>query len=246
MSHWDISVIPLSFEKYLSIHVRFPHVSGETKLYSLVFIDSYQFLTSSLAKLVDICPNLPYTRSIEGVSDSVKLGKGIFPYGYLTSAQVLSETTCLPPKEAFYDVLSDSHISEDDYQRAQTSWLEFQCSTLSDYMMCYLRLDVHQLADVFQHFRHLSLQQDGLDPVHYFSTPALSWDAAFKRCGVEIDLLMEEEQYTFFERGRRGGMTFVNKHYLRRNSPDDDDYDNTKPHAELLYIGKCVCVCVCV
>jgi len=97
----------------------------------------------------------------------------------------------------------------------------------------------HQLADVFEHFRQLSLREDGLDPVHYLSTPSLSWDSAFKRCGEEIHLLQEEAMYTFFERGRRGGMTFVNKHYLHRNSPDDDDYDSAAPHTELLYIGKC-------
>ena len=42
MKHWNTSVIPLTFEKYLSLQARFPH---EHSTCSLVFIDSFQFLT---------------------------------------------------------------------------------------------------------------------------------------------------------------------------------------------------------
>jgi hypothetical protein len=42
--------------------------------------------------------------------------------------------------------------------------------------------------------------------------------------------------YEFFEAGIRGGMTFINKHQLKRNSPDDEEYDASQPHVELLYI----------
>ena len=61
---------------------------------------------------------------------------------------------------------------------------------------------------------------------------------------ANIELLQDSVMYEFFERGVRGGMTFTNRHYLQRNSPDDETYDPTKPHVELLYIGN-LCVCVC-
>ena len=139
---------------------------------------------------------MPLTNSMN-VPESVKSGKGIFPYGYLTTPLVLAETH-LPNKEAFYDELTNSHISDNDYARAIETWEAFDCHTIEDYMCAYLRLDVYQLADVFQNFRKLSLKEDGLDPIHYFSTPALSWDSAFKSSGVEIHLLLEHEQYEFF------------------------------------------------
>jgi hypothetical protein len=239
MTHWNTSIIPLTFEKYLSLTARFSLNGEDDTLYcSIVFIDSYQFMSSSLSKLVEICSSMPYTASLN-LPDSVTCGKGVFPYGYFSFSLVLQERQ-LPAKEHFYDVLTQSHISNDDYERAQQSWQAFKCQTLDDYMMAYLSLDVHQLADIFENFRNLSLKQDGLDPVYYFSTPSLSWDAAFKCSKVMIDLLLEEEQYNFFERGRRGGMTFVNKHYIKRNSPEDSDYNPEEDHTELLYIGKCV------
>ena len=100
-------------------------------------------------------------------------------------------------------------------------------------------MDVYQLSDIFEEFRVMALTQNGLDPVNYVSIPGLSWDSAFKMTGAKIQLLQDRCMYEFFEAGNRGGMTFVNTHHLRRNSPDDTAYDLSKPHIELLYIGKC-------
>lgn len=98
-------------------------------------------------------------------------------------------------------------------------------------------MDVYQLADVFESFRELALVQDGLDPVNFVSIPGLSWESAFKMTGTTVDLLQDSSMYEYFEAGIRGGMTFVNRHHLKRNSPDDGpDYDAKLPHVELLYI----------
>jgi hypothetical protein len=99
-------------------------------------------------------------------------------------------------------------------------------------------LDVYQLADVFEQFRQLALTQDELDPVNYVSVPGLTWDSAFKMTEANVHLLQDEDMYTFFESGLRGGMTFINKHHIQRNCPGDEGYDESKPHTELLYIGK--------
>ena len=97
-------------------------------------------------------------------------------------------------------------------------------------------MDVHQLADVFESFRTMALEQDGLDPVNYVSVPGLTWDSAFRMTNSSIHLLQDSIMYEFFEAGLRGGMTFVNRHHLQRNSPDDEDFDPSLPHTELLYI----------
>ena len=43
--------------------------------------------------------------------------------------------------------------------------------------MAYLKADVHLLAVIFENFRQLSLNNDGLDPLNYISAPSLAWDA---------------------------------------------------------------------
>ena len=95
--------------------------------------------------------------------------------------------------------------------------MEFTCQSFGDYTSAYLRLDVYQLADVFEAFREMALSQDGLDPVNYVSLPGLSWDSAFKMTGTRVELLTDSTMYEFFESGIRGGMTFVNKHRIQRS-----------------------------
>ena len=86
-------------------------------------------------------------------------------------------------------------------------------------MLAYLKLDVYLLADVFETFRKVTLEQDALDPVHFVSLPGLSYQSAFKMTKESIHLLQDAEMYTLFERGIRGGLTFVNKHVV--NSTQD-------------------------
>ena len=116
------------------------------------------------------------------------------------------------------DKLTDCiNITDADCVHAQRVWLEQGCTSFKSYLELYLKSDVCQLADVFGKFRSGCLQVDGLDPVNYFTIPQLSYDSCFKLTGCHIDLLTDVEMYQFFERGIRGGMTFVNKHIVEKN-----------------------------
>ena len=112
----------------------------------IVFRDSYQFLEGALAALVDTL------RSAEGGVRNFKqlaagfgyaaepvpaferlLRKGVFPYDWFDDWRKLSQTT-LPTKEEFYNLLTQSAISDTEYQFAQTMWAEYKCATFRDYL----------------------------------------------------------------------------------------------------------------
>jgi hypothetical protein len=117
-------------------------------------------------------------------------------------------------------------VTQQDHEVAQEIWNLWSCNSLKDYMMKYMMLDVYLLADVFETFRKTALNEDGLDPAHFYSIPGLAWSAALKSLTEDgLELLQELNMYEFFEAGIRGGMTFVNKHLVR--STDD---------TQLLYI----------
>ena len=220
-THWKLSVIPQTKEKYMSLTARIPvdvTREGKTVYFNVVFLDSYQFMSSSLDKLSKNLDSFPFTdvlkRDYPNLNNEIIQRKGVFPYSYFNSLSKLQES-CLPPRSDFKNDLSGEECSEEDYQFAQRSWQEFGCQTFEDYLMIYLKLDVLLLACIFEKFRQKALEQDGLDPVHFVSLPGLSFLSAFKMTGETIDLLTEIEMYTFFERGIRGGMTFVNKHLVR-------------------------------
>ena len=81
-------------------------------------MDSFQFMTSSLANLVKNLEHFPHTESIKSkyvnLSDDIIRRKGIFPYSYFTSLDVMLEKQ-LPPIEAFTNDLTDESCPPEDY-----------------------------------------------------------------------------------------------------------------------------------
>ena len=239
--HWQLDVIPQTKEKFMTLKARIPVETtreGKQVYFNVVFLDSYQFMASSLASLVNNLDSLPYTevlqRDFPNLNNDTIKRKGVFPYSYFNSLSKLQESS-LPPRSAFRNDLNGEECSEEDYRFAQTAWQEFDCQSFGDYLMVYLKLDVLLLASVFERFRQKTLEQDGLDPVHFVSLPGLSFLSAFKMTGESIDLLNDIEMYTFFERGIRGGMTFVNKHLVRS---EVITHNNTDLFQHLAYIDE--------
>ena len=79
-------------------------------------------------------------------------------------------------------------------------WEAFECKTLGEYHDLYLKTDpVCLLADVFENFRSICLEQYGLDPAHYFSSLGLSWDALLKKTNVNLELLTNVDIFSLKE-----------------------------------------------
>ena len=239
--HWQLSIIPQTKDKYMTLTARIPvdvTKEGKTIYFNVVFLDSYQFMASSLNKLTKNLDSFPFTNSLKrdypNINNEIIQRKGVFPYSYFDSLNKLQEAS-LPPSSAFRNDLTDEECSEEDYRFAQRVWQEFGCQTFQDYLMIYLKLDVLLLACVFEKFRSKTLEQDGLDPIHFVSLPGLSFLSAFKMTGESIELLNDIEMYTFFERGIRGGMTFVNKHLLRN---ERITHNNAELTQHLAYIDE--------
>ena len=140
----------------------------------LVFIDSFQFMSSSLDKLVNNVPNdesFQYT-SQEFKNEKLNLmkQKGIYAYDYMDSFKKFNEKQ-LPLQDDFYSILNNEHISDDHYKHAQNVWSTFQLQNIGEYQDLYLNSEILLLADVFENFRKTCLQYYKLDPCHYFTSP---------------------------------------------------------------------------
>ena len=138
--------------------------------------------------------------------------KGIYPYEYIDSAERFKERS-LPPRECFYSSLTEEDITEEEFDHAQNVWREFEMESLENYHDVYLLTDVLLLADVFEEFRKTCLNSYGLDPVHFYTAPGLSWKAALKMTKVKIDLLTDIDQHLFIEEGIRGGVAMICHRY---------------------------------
>ena len=222
----EIKCIAKNTEKYISF-----------SLGNLKFIDSINFLMSSLEKLVDGAEEFPIMQRNfpEEKKRKLLLKKGIYPYEYMDSFERFAEAQ-LPEKESFYSSLSGRGITEEEYSRAKQVWAEFGCRNLGDYHDLYVKTDTLLLADVFENFRRVCQEKYGLDPSHYYTAPGLSWDALLKKTEVELDLLTDMDMHMMIERGMRGGITMVGKRHAKANNPQVEGYDPEKPTSYITYL----------
>ena len=127
--------------------------------------------------------------------------KGIFPYEYLNSFDRFKETP-LPDKELFYSTLRNSNVTDQDYDHAINVWNKFIMKTFGDYHDIYLKSDVLLLADIFENFRDLCWSYYKLDPVHYYGTPEITWDACLKMSRQTLELITDPAIYLFIEKAK--------------------------------------------
>ncbi len=243
----EIRCIPKTDEKYISLSKNVPMetiVSNDGKEKTIClemrFIDSLKFTLKSLDSLTktlgeDQFETLTSQMSVELKSLGLLKRKGVFPYEYMTDFAKLS-VKCLPPKKAFHSQLTDSGISDDDYDHAQKVWETFNCKTMKDYHDLYLKTDVLLLADVMTEFRKTCKKAYGLEAFHYYTSPGLAWDAMLKFTKIELDLLSNADMYLMVEKRIRGGVSSIMKRYSKANHKGLDDYDPKKPNKHILYL----------
>ena len=239
-----LDCIPSTEEKYISFSKtikvgEYKHIDGDVIPinFEIKFLDSFKFLQTSLANLVSNLSSDDFhnTKHVFKKNTSLLTRKGVYPYDYVSSLDKLSEK-CLPPKDEFYSKLNDEDISDEDYQHAIKVWNKFGCKTIKDYHDLYLKSDVLLLADVFEKFRSTCLKHYKLDPVHYYTSPGLAWDACLKITGQNLELLSDYDMLMMFERGIRGGITHISKRYAEANNKYMKNYDPEKKSTFIQYL----------
>ena len=242
-SEGNIKCIPnneekhISFSKEIEVGSYTNREEKEVKIKNeLRFIDSFKFMASSLDNLVKhlSIDKLKQTSKVFNGKIRLLSRKGIYPYDYIERLSKFDETK-LPKKEDFYSKLNDSHIFAEDYEHAEI-WNEFEMNTIGDYHDLYLKSDVLLLADVFEEFRNVCLENYKLDPAWYFTAPGLAWDAALKESKVELELLTDIDILLMIEKGTRGGISMISNRYAKANNKYmREDFDETEPSKFINY-----------
>ena len=134
--------------------------------------------------------------------------KGIFPYDYVDSFKKYDEKE-LPDFRNFKNKMKNEDISEEEKEQVKKVWNSIPDCTIGAYSDLYLKTDVLILADVFEAFRDLSVKIYSLDPVNFYTTPSLAWQAMLQKTGIELDLITDKTMYLMIENGIRGGISQV-------------------------------------
>jgi hypothetical protein len=208
------------------------------RINSFVFVDTLNFLQGSLDKLVQ---DLGYDHDFSILDQSklyeqhnlnlkkLLLKKGVYPYEFATSLEILQNTTSIPPQTNFYSSIKNESVSSDDYKHATLVFSKFKCKNMLEYTNLYCQLDTFLLAEAFIAFRTEIFNEIGLDCARYISLPQLAYDSMLLLTDVTIQLIVNEDQYLFVESGIRGGLSFIAQRYCETNS-------KSKIKSEIKYI----------
>ena len=162
-----MGVIAKNTEDYISFSAnievdKYTNKNGEerSKEITLRFTDSIKFMSSSLDSLVNnLARGGGEFFGFENYSDHQRellIQKGIYPYEYIDSWDRFEETT-LPPSSSFHSKLNMSGVSDQDYEHACKVWRDFEIANLGEYHDLCPRTDVILLANVFEAFRKVCL-----------------------------------------------------------------------------------------
>jgi len=152
----NVGVIPLNGERNMLL-----------KISNIIFVDSCQFLATSLDNLVKVLRRSGVYKFVNiirhfGDDDDAYFEKGCYPYENMTDESKLDEIE-LPPKSAFYSRLVSKDLDDEQYEHAKQLWTKRGMTTQRDLHHFYLLLFVLLLAEVFKAFRHTMIDAHGLD-----------------------------------------------------------------------------------
>lgn len=163
------------------------------------------------------------------------LRKGVYPYTWMDCEKKFSVTK-LPPRTKFYNELSKSHTTPEDYEHAQKVWERFHIRNMGEYHDLYLKCDVLQLGCVFERFRNMCIQNYQIDSLNFFTSAELAWSAALKITQCKLTVITDPDIYHFWESGMRGGISQVSNRYAKANNPYlPKSYDENKPRSYIMY-----------
>jgi len=221
----NISILPYNGENFRTMRFN-----------SFEFLDSLSFLQASLNQLSKELQETKHDYGILNQTYLVKkngifnkerfkmvLSKSFFPYEYCTSLEKMISTKKLPNRKEFDSVLSENKISKEDHEFAKSVWREFGCKNLVDYTEIYCKIDTLLLAEIFQAFRKKMHSFSGLDPAYYISLPAYGYDSMLKITKARIELPTDINMVHFLEKGKRGGVSFINTRYLWTTNTSNKD-----------------------
>ena len=225
----DIYVIPNTLEAYTTIYTK-----------EFVFIDSYQHLSGSLDNLVSNLKDKgeQYFKNLidEFPDDEIRANlfkKGLYPYNYIDSFQRFKEP--IPERQHFENKLNNTTPSVDDYNDLLQTCNQLNITNLGQLHDHYVKLDVILLADVISNYRSMAIEEYKLDPMHYGTAPAFSYDAMLKFTNAKPELLKDPDMYLFMEQGIRGGMSVISHRLASANNKYLSNYDENKENTSIFY-----------
>ena len=225
---------------------------------SYKFKDSLEHLPSSLNKLVSELNNphqnhnfpifhqskiiktfLRKNETVEMKNTKIKLltgGKGLYPYSLCDDAAVMKKIESFPSIDNFFNDLTNSSCSLDDYNFALKVYSSFNCKNLYEYTILYNHTDTLILAEIMMVYRKIIQEHFQMDINHFLGIPGLSFNIMLKVSKVQLELISNPEICNFFRKSIRGGMSFIATRRAKSDYTNSDVENCNKRMTHIRYI----------
>lgn len=181
------------------------------------FKDTFNFLSTSIAKLVPLVKEWKYS------PEEYRENKGVFPYKWFSEFDKLLNTE-LPSKEHWFNDLTNTQV---DPTYAFELWKDKNFNYFHEYHDYYMHGDVFQLADIFEEFRRTCVRTFNLDCVYFQGAPSYTWQLGLIASNQLMKLIPDVKIYQDIQNNIRGGVSQVMMRYCNIKE---------KPEESILYL----------
>ena len=196
----DFDIIPKTNEEYISV------------TYGCIrFVDSYRFLSSGLDSLVKNLVEDDFKILKKEFPDKWQyLNKKLaYPYEYFNSIDDYKKPVHNLKKEDFFSKLKNKCPYDEGIQRTKEIIEIFNIRDGKELTELYLKSDVILLADVFEKFIKISVEEFGINPLYCVSLPGYTWQCGMKYTDINLQTLQDKEMILLLENNIRGGISSV-------------------------------------
>ena len=225
----DIRILPKGAHSYYNVKYK-----------TASFIDTCSFISAPLSELIALKtakmdpshPELTLPITVNRVKErfgedviQYLTRKQVYPYNLCKNKEQMKTVKEYPSKEEFYDILSETPITDEDYLHGEKVWDSIKPrepgnKSLLDLHEYYLMSDVCLLGDIWVGFCQMIMGDFNLHPGNFLTGPSLVYKAALKMGKTNIDLLDNHDMYQDFESMLRGGLVCLTKRLVKTNNVD--------------------------
>jgi len=138
----------------------------------------------------------------ENVDNKIKLltgGKGIYPYSLCNDAEIMKKMKSFPKKEHFFNDLTNTTCSLEDYDFAKNVYESFHWKNFYEYTVLHNHTDTLILAEIMMVYRKIIQDNFQMDINHFLGIPGLSFNIMLKISKVKLELISNPKICNFFE-----------------------------------------------
>ena len=196
----DFDIIPKTNEEYISVTFG-----------CIRFIDSYRFLSSGLDSLVKSLHEDDFKILKKEFPDKWQyLNKKLaYPYEYFNSIDDYKKPVHNLENKDFFSKLKNKCPDDKEIDRTREIIKKFNIKNGKELTELYLKSDVILLADVFEKFIKISVEEYGINPLFCVSLPGYTWQCGLKYTGINLQTLQDKDMILLLEKNIRGGISSV-------------------------------------